>query len=297
MTGRYPPHPLAVRLLIWPLRIVATLASLLALAVMLFVSTWGEPGISSGTLVALFGFTLLTWIHPLSPWFLGVLGAMAVGWMFSDNPAGGLAGLGLVGVLWWLRRRGGTAFGQNRIASRLEAVEPDAAMALARRHIRSFEALGFQRVGAYRARIGPIRVTVSLLIDESHQSYASVTDAVMHVTSAFPGDRALVTRNNQVRALPPHLLVNSEGGGSPEELVQSHRRALLLVAERDHHPITISPPQLVDFAIESERRVLGWKPPRSADSRAWSGPLWQRAGRYQQIDDWHNAAARPDQAS
>jgi len=296
MTSRYPPLPFVIRLLIWPLRILAILASLLAIALILFVSTWGEPGFAPESLIALFGFTLLVWIHPLSPWFLGVLGAIALSTMVSGNPARGLAGLGLVGLLWLLRRPGGSGIRVRQSRSRFEIAPPDTAMVGARRHIRGFEALGFERVGAYRTRIGPFPVTVSLLIDQIGTSYASVTDAVVHVTSLFPSDRALVTRNNELRVLPPHLLVNSEPGAAPAELVQSHRGSLTLVAERDHFPLTLSPSELADIAIAGEQRVLEWTPPRSVDPTAWSGPLWERGGRYQQIDDWHGWAD-PDQAS
>ena len=297
MAGRYPPLPFVFRLLIWPLRILATLASLLAIALILFVSTWGEPGFSPESLIALFGLTLLVWIHPLSPWFLAVLGAMTVSSFLSGNPVGGLVGIGLVGLLWWLTRRGGTVSRSSRAGDRFHVLSPDAAMPGARRHIEAFERLGFERVGAYGARIGIVQVKVSVLLDAEQKSYASVTDAVLNVTSLFPGDRGLVTRNNELRALPPHVLINAESGASPEQLVESHRRALELVAERDHFPTTINPSETLEIAIASEQRVLAWKQPRSFDSRASSGPLWQRSGRYQQIDDWHGGADEPDQTS
>lgn len=297
MAARYPPLPLVFRVMIWPLRILATLASLLAIFVILFMSTWGEPGIPGATLIALFGFTLLMWIHPLSPWFLGVLGAIAIGSILTGNPVGGLVGIGLVALLWWMRRRGGGLFQKSQSPPRLEPTTPDASMVGARRHIRAFEQLGFERAGAYRARLGPVWITVSLLVDDALRAYASVTDAVINVTSLFPADRGLVTRNSELRALPPHLLVNSEPGASPDQLVDSHRRALELVAEKDHFPISVDPSELVDIAIESERRVAGWTPPSSFSSDDWAGPLWRRGGRYQQIDDWHGTVADPDHSS
>lgn len=106
MAGRHPPLPFVIRLLIWLLRILATLASLLAIALILFVSTWGEPGFTPEALLTLFGFTLLVWLHPLSPWFLVVLAAMSVSSLILGNPLRGFVGLGLVGVMWWLTRRG-----------------------------------------------------------------------------------------------------------------------------------------------------------------------------------------------
>lgn len=289
MARRHPPLPFVIRLVLWPLRIVLTLASLAAVLLTLFVSTWGEPGLRTGSLLTILGFTLLVWIHPMSRWLPAVLAGLALVSVFAGNVIGGLVVLVLVAFIWWQRRTG-----KGTLPLRLDRMTPvglDETMIGARKTVQQFEKLGFARAGAYRTPIGFFPTTVTLLLSEDRMSYASVTDAVVHVTSVFPEHRALVTRNHDVMPLPPYLLANSESGAPPAELVQSHHRSLSLVAERDHHPNTLDAAELTEVAMESERRVKEWIGAGRPNALDTSGRLWERGGRYQQIDDWHAAAS------
>ena len=166
-------------------------------------------------------------------------------------------------------------------------------MRKARAFVAEFTAGGFEQVGALRFAIGPLKVIESLLLAPDGRSYASVTDAIVHVTSLFADGRGLVTRNSDHSQMPDYLLVNSAPGASPTELMASHARALALVAERDHYPLTIAAPELAQIALDSERAAIEWAAARrhSTDGVDGHGPLWSRPGRYEQIDAWHGSVA------
>lgn len=93
--------------------------------------------------------------------------------------------------------------------------------------------------------------------------------------------------------LPDYLLVNSAPGGSPSELIASHSRALELVAESGHYPLTIAAPELPQIALDSERAAIEWAATRRrpAGEIEGSGPLWSRPERHEQIDAWHGYGA------
>lgn len=295
----HPPLPSITKPLIWLLRSFGVLILASASYAAVLAVARERWDLATLALVVGVGFAVLTWIHPLSPWFAGLLASIGLVTAWATQrwatAAGAVALAGL--ILWWPRRArfpGAVTIPVDRI----RVAEPGAVMRGARPVVDEFARHGFAQVGAIVIPIGPLRVVESLLLSEDGLSYAAVTDAIVHVTSLFPDGRSLVTRNSDLGAQPPEVLVDSLPGGSPAELIDSHRRALALVAERDHYPVSVSEQELPALAIEGERATVEWsKSQRGSRSATAQGQLWNRLGRYQQIDDWHGAGTKPDQAS
>ena len=74
---------------------------------------------------------------------------------------------------------------------------------------------------------------------------------------------------------PAYLLVDSSTGGTPSDLIESHAKALALVAERDHYPILIAAQELPQIAIDGERDAIAWEGAnrKMTSDGAGSGPL------------------------
>ena len=286
MRSKHPPLPTAIRPIFWILRAFGSVVGVVSLALVVWFAVEGQLASVPPVLGLGLAFAVLTWVPPTSRWHLALLAALGlvVAVFFQDWWVGAIV---LAAVAWaaWSRRRVGP------LPKELEVAETDAVMRNARRFVGAFQTLGFDQVGAYRARIGPVRITVSLLLASDQESYASVTDAVMNVTSRFPDGRSLVTRNSNLHGLPHDVLANPAPGAKPAELVASHQRALETLADHGHLPRRLTAPELSQIAIDSELRMVEWmsgmtRTPRPEDRSA----LWDRPDRAERITAWHGGS-------
>lgn len=247
---RQPPLPTAVRPLVRVLRIGSVLLGLGAVAVIALAVTKGAWSAELAPLVvAAASFVVLAWIHPLSKRFLPVLAVSAFLVVITTGswPIG-LVIAAIVSFVFWSQRAGRRL--RTRIdPDRIVVTEPSAAMRNASSFIAEFKAAGFEQVGALEIPIGPIRVISSLMLATDGKSYASVTDAILSVTSLFPDGRSLVTRNSDLAPEPESVLTNRLSGAQPAELVQAHTDALELLSEAGHFPIPISAPEVPQIAL------------------------------------------------
>ena len=244
-----PPLPSAIRPLYWAVRAIGVVVGGFGLYVVGLAATRGSWVLALIVLIIGGGFVALTWMHPLSRWFVPTLaglaflaGSLAVvllrSWLLAL-----VIGVPVAFVLW-ARRRPFAIRGPDLDPDNVTIAEPSAVMKNARDFVEQFTLAGFVQVGALRFSVGPFKVIESLLLAPDGLSYAAVTDSIVHVTSLFPDGRGLVTRNSDYAVVPDYLLVDSAPGGIPTELIMSHTKALALVAERDHYPIPIAAPEL-----------------------------------------------------
>lgn len=289
MRSKHPPLPTAIRPVFWILRVFGSVVGLVSLALVVWFAVEGQLASVPPVFGLGLAFAVLTWLPPTSRWHLPLLAALGlvVAVYLQDWWVGAIV---LAAVAWavWSRRRVGP------LPKELEVAETDAVMRNARRFVEAFEALRFAQVGAYRARIGPVRITVSLLLASDQESYASVTDAVIDMTSRFPDGRSLVTRNSNLHGLPDDVLANPAPGAKPAELVVSHQRALETLAEHGHFPTSLTAPELSQIAIDSELRMVEWmsgmaRTPQPEDTAA----LWDRPDRAERIAAWHGGGDSP----
>ena len=197
MRSRHPPLPSEVRSVYSALRVFGIVLGIsgLALAVVCAANGfWLGAAWSAGAGVL---FAILTWVPPTSRWLLPGMVLLGLGislslrsWLMA------LALLAIVGWSVWAQRRPG------RFPEEFEVTEPDIVMSNAEEFVEAFRSLGYEQVGGYQAKLGRVAVVVSLLMSPDGISYASVTDAVLNVTSLFPHGRRLLTRNHNVVGLP-----------------------------------------------------------------------------------------------
>ena len=282
MRSRHPPLPSEVRSAYSALRVFGMVLGIsgLVLAVVCAANGfWPGAAWSAGTGVL---FAILTWVPPTSRWLLPGMVLLGLGislslrsWLMAA------ALLAIVGWSAWAQRRPG------RFPEKFEVTEPDIVMSNAEEFVEAFRSLGFEQVGGYQAKLGRVPVVVSLLMSPDGISYASVTDAVLNVTSLFPHGRRLLTRNHNVVGLPAETLINPVPGAEPGELAAGHLRALETLAEHGHLPLDLIRDDLPQVAIESELQAIEWmkgksRAPRSSDKRA----LWERPDRAERIVGW-----------
>jgi hypothetical protein len=198
-------------------------------------------------------FAVLTWVLPTSRWHFPLLALLGTAIVLTFRSW--IAFAALVALLIWLawaRRLTGP------LPTDIEFVEKDAVMQNASEFIEAFESLGFEQVGAYRASIGRVQIVVSLLLSSDAKSYATVTDAVLEVTSLFSNGHTMVTRNSNLSSLPPEVLVNPHRGAQPVELYASHQRALHTLEDHGHSPAELSPADVPEIAMNSELVTIDW---------------------------------------
>ncbi len=187
-------------------------------------------------------------------------------------------------------------FRRPLMRSRLSSLDPDSVhigapdlvMENAEGFQEEFLANGFTSVGAVTFVIGGTTVVSSLLISPDRRAYASVTDAILDVTSVFPDGQVLMTRNNDVSSHPPHVLTNGLSGASPGELIVGHVEALALLAARDQHPVLLVADEIPQRAAESGREGIIWLK-QQADLKMKAGdrgPLVDRKNLPELIDSW-----------
>ncbi len=289
LRSQHPPLPSAIRPVVAILRVIGVFAGLAGLAIVVVAVSRGawNPELAPVVAAAL-AFAMLGWIHPLSKWFLpalAVCGTLVV--VASRSWRTGLLVAGAVSVMFWSQRPG------RRLKSRVDPdritiAESFAVMKNASSFVAEFRLDGFEQVGALQIPIGPINVVASLLLSADGRSYASVTDAIMSVTSLFPDGRSLVTRNSEIAPEPDSVLPNRIPGATPTDLVEAHTQALALLAEVGHLPLTISAPELPQIALANERYAIEWantRRPRMAETP--TGLLLDQPDRHDQIDRWH----------
>lgn len=253
MPRNHPPLPTAVRPFYWILRTFGILIGIAAVVIGVLLArqrVWQE---AAWVLVSGPSFAILTWLPPTSRWVLPLMVVLALGvsvvlqsWL--------VAAVLFAAIAWtvWKRQQIGP------LPKEFEVVDSDTVMKNAHRFVESFESFGFERAGGYRARIGKIRIIISILLSPDARSYASVTDAVLHLTSCFPDGRTLVTRNSNQSPLPYRMLVNPIPGATPDALVAGHDRALQTLAEHGHFPMPLTSNELVQIAIDSELEAIEW---------------------------------------
>lgn len=286
MRRNHPPLPSAIRPVYWILRTVGTIIGAASIVVAVLVSLQGRGAFAALILALGVSFAVLTWLPPTSRWhmpLLAVLGVAVVVWHRNWL----IAALLFAAIAWsaWSRRRIGPLPGE------FEITEVGAVMKNAGKFLDSFESLGFEQVGAYRARIGPVWITVSLLLSPDRESYASVTDAVLEVTSLFPDGRTLITRNSNLNALPERALINPLSGATPESLVAGHGRALETLAEHGHFPTPLTASELAQIAVDSELGTVEWmKEQRRARRPDDTAVLWDRPDAAERIAAWQGGA-------
>lgn len=133
---------------------------------------------------------------------------------------------------------------------------PDAVGAGTEEFIMEFERLGYRQVGALTSPVGGHELVISLMAGSGNDRYASVTDAVVTVTSTF-GSRSLVTRNSARSRMPPAVLDNPLRGASPAELDATHSQALALITPHAR-PDQLDAETITSRALDSERRHIDW---------------------------------------
>jgi len=282
MRSKHPPLPTAVRPTYRVLRAfgVLLLVAGVVLAVLLAINDrWMLAVWTVGLGIT---FVVLTWLPPTSRWQLPL--TILLGVVVAVSLQSWLVAAGLFVVLAW------SAWSRGRVGplpSDIEPAERGAVMENAEKFVGDFESLGFEQVGAYRATIGRVQITVSVLLSSDSKSYASVTDAVLVVTSLFPDGRRMVTRNSNLSPLPPNVLDSPDRGAAPDELVASHLRALKTLAEHGHSPRQLIAAELTQTAIDGELDAIDWVRDMSRLPRPdYTAPLWKLPDRSDRIAAW-----------
>lgn len=294
MVRRHPPLPTAARPVFWVLRAVGLLIALAGLYLAAVAAQRGAWSIMVAALILGGGFFALTWMNPLSGWFLPTMAGLSVvvavilrSWTIAAILAAFIA------VLVWSRLRPFAYVGSRLDPNKLAIAEPGAVMKNARGFVDEFQAAGFEQVGALRFSFGRVEVVESLLLAPDGLTYAAVTDSIVQLASRFPGGRELLTRNSDRTPLPPSFLINSAAGAAPAELIASHREALALVIEHGAEPTPTRATDLAGLVLECERAIIGWVQAnrKAALSITGRGPLSARPGRHEEIEAWMGADA------
>ena len=284
------PVPSAIRPLFWVLRgfgVILGVGSLYVAALAVGQGLWWLAG---AVVIVGGGFMALTWMDPLDkrmvPTLVGIFALLAVlarSWFVA------LLFLGTAVLVGWSRRPGSPPLFRMKPANVVVAA-PDSVMKNARAFVAEFTRVGLTQVGALGFSIGPVKVTASLLLSADGKSYASVTDAILSVTSLFPEGRSLVTLNNNLVSLASTTLLNEVRGGSPAELMQSHAAALAALAERDHYPVSVAATELSQIAVDRERAAIAWVAAHGKRQGFTAGPLLGREDLDGHIAEWHGSA-------
>lgn len=181
-----------------------------------------------------------------------VLTFTSVGWYLGEPGIGLAAGLAF-GVYAMVRTRRLPA---DLRSQTITMGPPDAVGAGAEEFIVEFERLGYSQVGALTSPVGGHELVISLMAGNDNDRYASVTDAVVTITSTF-GSRSLVTRNSARSRMPPGMLDNPLRGAGPEELDAIHSEALALIAPFAR-PDPLDAETITCRALVSEREHIDW---------------------------------------
>ena len=282
MRSKHPPLPTAVRPTYRVLRAFGILLLVAGVVLAVLLAINDQWMVAAWTLGLGITFVVLTWLPPTSRWQLPL--TILLGVVVAVSLQSRLVAVGLFAVFAW------SAWSRGRVGplpSDVEPAESGAVMENAEKFVEDFKSLGFEQVGAYRATIGRVHVIVSVLLSSDNKSYASVTDAILEVTSLFPDGRSMVTRNSNQSPLPPNVLDSPDRGAAPDELVVSHQRALETLAEHGHSPRRLIAAELTQTAIDSELNAIDWMRDMSRIPRPdYTAPLWKLPDRSELIAAW-----------
>ena len=281
--------PSAVRPVFWVLRALGVILAAGAVFIAALAFDQGVWWLGLFAIAAGVAMVALTWMHPLSKWMVPTMIAVGVLVIVAARswPVTLIVAANAI-IIWWSRRPGRARVGRLN-PDNVVIGPPDAVMKNARTFVAEFTQAGFEQVGALQFSIGPFKVIASLLLSGNGHSYASVTDSSMSITSLFPDGRSLVTLNNNLVQLDVSTLLNEVAGGSPAELVESHTGALVVVAERDHYPLSVAATELPQIAADRERAAIVWAAAHGQGPKD-AGPLSSREDLDERIAVWHGAA-------
>lgn len=299
---KYPPLPTLTRPLFWLLRIFGIAIALGAISVAGLALRAGRWDLAAMVLAVSWGFSAMTWIHPLSDWFSRTLIVVGLAASFLAFQATGrlwlaLAFIPIVLIGVFRRPLARSRILVNLDPGKVQIAAPGLVMKNAEAFQKDFLDNGFISVGATTFVIRGATVVSSLLISPDRHSNASVTDSILHVTSVFGGGRVLVTRNNDVSPMPAYVLTNGLSGATPRELIGGHADALALLAAHDHHPIRLVADEIPQRAVDSDRDGIVWLTQQrdlkmKPDDR---GPVVGRKNLPLLIDAWVAASSEANQ--
>lgn len=234
------------------------------------------------------------WVHPLSTnvfsYLVVSLLMMMIGTFSLLVTTGGTMAIVLLVVASRVRRTSQVP------TSSLRLIEPNAIMPRAVATRDELARLGFATVGAYAANAGGHDIIISVMLAPDRRSFASFTDATMTITSMFDGSHALQTATSAMVPSPPWVIENPQVGADPVELLDSHDKALTIVAERNATPLALEPGTVATLALRNELQQVLWLDanPFRLTPLELQEPLWHRLGRYQEIEDWLAAEPPPE---
>jgi hypothetical protein len=202
---KYPPLPSSTRPMFWSVRSFAIAIAVLSVFVAGLAIRASRWDLAVSVVALGLGFIALTWIHPLSGWFAPIATALGLGMGLVAFQATGNLWLALaftpIVLIAVLRQPlDGSRILVGLDPEKVQIAAPDLVMQNAGAFQEEFLANRFTSVGATSFVIRDTTLVSSLLISPDSRAYASVTDSVLSVTSAFPGGRVLVTRNNRISA-------------------------------------------------------------------------------------------------
>lgn len=264
--------------------VLAIATGIAAVAIVIWRSS-GSLDAFGALIPVLFGLGVILCHRTVALYLMFVVLAFASGGWYLGEPAIGLAAGIAFGVYALARSRRLPA---DLRSETIVLGPPDAVGAGAGDFIVEFERLGYRQVGALTGPVGGHELVISLMAGPDDDRYASVTDAVVTVTSTF-GPRSLVTRNSARSRMPPGMLDNPLRGASPEELDAIHSEALALIAPHGR-PDPLDAETITSRALDSERMHVEWarsqpthlQPAGQADS----GPLATHPSPEEPIAAW-----------
>jgi len=279
-----------------PARESALVVALLGIGVVALALWAGRETTAVLALLVLLAYVGAIWSIALRiPWLTALLisGAALVSGILVGYPLVGA--IAAVVLFAWLAFQAGLSRSLN--ADSLRTLDPDAVDPEAVAGVAAYEALGFERAGAYGFEPAPGKeVVATLLIGPASDRYVVVTDLVMDVVSWF-GERSLVTRNSASAPLPADCLANDLRGAEPAELADGHSRALEVLAARGLTPDRIRREDVLERQLAFERVTLEWARSRMGRTKTASffrsgagfGALTDDASGRQRIDAWLTA--------
>lgn len=176
----------------------------------------------------------------------------AVGWLGGNLAVGSIVGLVVVSLTLWRGRR----LPSDLVPDHIGLAPLNARQRGAEPFLDELHDIGYRQVGALAFPAAGHAITASILVGPLHDRYATVTDAVVCVTSRF-GHRRLVSRNAALTRLPPGSLDNPRRGGSATELDALHQGAIDLLRS-NIRPDRIDPVTVTSQALADERRAVEW---------------------------------------
>jgi hypothetical protein len=252
---KYPPAPKGARRLIWVARALAAAAFVVGLSMAMLAAREGETVLAMLFVAISVAYVLGTWANPLSPMLWIAIGTIVVVLLILDPGALTITLAIGTAVLFWLRgRKQSTPID----ASTLRPVAPEAVMPGAEEYVGRLTDRGWRQAGAYEFDALTSAVIASVLVHPDLDRHAEITDMVFAIESRFEGSLILLTISSGRTRLPPNYLANDVLGASPDELADSHQRALDLLAGFGVTPLEVAEHTIVSEAMASEVETIEW---------------------------------------